>query len=80
MKRQILNLEGVVVLTKQQRKSILGGNGEVEVCRVTCSNGSTPRVQNCANIHPSVCGDGVSATSCDCKKEPAVLTPAPRPQ
>lgn len=77
MKKQILNLEGVVALTKQQQKSILGGNGKITPCYVTCSDGrdGAGSLQNCSSIPPSICSDGATPQTCECKEVDSVLNP-----
>lgn len=48
MKRQILNLEGVAVLTKEQQKAVNGGISS-STCTCNTSAGCTGKGQRCVN-------------------------------
>lgn len=49
MKRQILNLEGVVVLTKQQQKAVNGAIGGGSACNCNTDNDCSVSTERCTN-------------------------------
>jgi len=72
MVKNILNLAGVAVLTKQQQKNVFGKGGRT-VCTVICGGDSTPMgIQNCSN--PSGFCGSAGVVSCKCEE---TLTPGP---
>ncbi|GAA3779181.1 hypothetical protein GCM10022271_09300 [Corallibacter vietnamensis] len=69
MLKNILNLEGVKVLSNKQKKSIFGGKeeGGATVCKATCNDGSIVTVASCNPIPTGSCGGTAKGSrSCSC--------------
>ena len=62
MLKEILNLEGVAVLSKEQQKSVNGGYSD-SVCRVVCKDKTVYSTASCSDA-PLICtGHGGTDTT-----------------
>ena len=71
MTKSILNLEGVQVLSRNEKKNIFAGlaidGGGPDTCQATCSNGSKVYVSSCdASQSNLACNSSGGSSSCKC--------------
>jgi len=77
MKKSILNLEGVAVLTKTQQKNTFGGLADggfgggsgsgPDTCKATCNNGTTANASSCDKSQADLaCSGNEGSKSCEC--------------
>lgn len=72
MKKSILNLEGVQILSRNEQKLILGsklpgGGGAGTVCKATCGDSSLVTVSTCDTSTANLgCSNAGGSKSCKC--------------
>jgi len=74
MFKEILQLDGLTILNKEQQRHISGGvtlpppGGGGEICKATCNDGSLVTVSDCANAAIACStADGKKSCKCDYK-------------
>lgn len=70
MLKNILNLDGITVLSKNQQKSISGGtrglsDNDGDTCKATCKDGSLVTVSGCSDAGIG-CSTSGGSQSCKC--------------
>jgi hypothetical protein len=63
MLKNILNLEGVFALTKEEQKRI---NGSGTTCKATCNDGSIVTVSSCSDAGIACSGTANGSSGCSC--------------
>jgi hypothetical protein len=63
MLKEILNLEGVAVLSKEQQKSVNGGYS-ASVIKATCKDGTLVQVLNCQEAATMACASSGGVKEC----------------
>ena len=79
MKKSILSLEGVEVLSKKQLRRVDGGlfylsYSFAEVCTAVCADGSSVTVSMCSDSSLG-CSTAGGSSSCSCKEGKGPLDP-----
>lgn len=68
MKKSILSLEGITLLSKNERKNILGGKNTItgpDTCTATCADGAKVGTSSC-DAAAVACSQNGGSSGCEC--------------